>query len=102
MKTAKLTDNRANCRVFIFYPVSALVTLFFNLVRDPQHEYAKHDIELLRAASEIIGGMPIQQVRPPTQETEYLRKMLLFLSELDRLCTHAIARSSGENNETKD
>ncbi|PON23759.1 hypothetical protein TGAM01_v207406 [Trichoderma gamsii] len=81
--------------VFIFYPVSALLSLFFNILRNPRHEYAAHDMELLTLATNVIRSMPI--LRVTTHEVEYLRKMDAFVEELGRLSQAAIAKAQNEN-----
>ncbi|EHK21433.1 uncharacterized protein TRIVIDRAFT_180483 [Trichoderma virens Gv29-8] len=81
--------------VFIFYPVSALLSIFFNLLRNPQHEYADHDMGLLASATTVIRRMPMHRVT--THELEYLRKMDAFIEELGRLCQAAIAKARHEH-----
>ncbi|UKZ68497.1 uncharacterized protein TrAtP1_009529 [Trichoderma atroviride] len=81
--------------VFIFYPVSALLSLFFNILRNPRHEYAAHDMELLTLATKVIRSMPI--LRVTTHEVEYLRKMDAFVEELGRLSQAAIAKAQNES-----
>lgn len=82
-------------RVFIFYPVSALLSIFFNLLRNPQHEYAEHDIDLLASATKVIRSMPMHRVT--THELEYLRRMDAFIEELGRLCQAATAKARHEH-----
>ncbi|KAK6448736.1 hypothetical protein FP744_10004986 [Trichoderma asperellum] len=81
--------------VFIFYPVSALLSIFFNILRNPRHEYATHDVELLTLATKVIRSMPILKVT--THEVEYLRKMDAFIEELGRLSQAAITKAQNEN-----
>lgn len=81
--------------VFIFYPVSALLSIFFNILRNPRHEYATHDVELLTLATGVIRSMPMHKVT--TYEVEYLRKMDAFIEELGRLGQAAITKAQNEN-----
>ncbi|PNY27565.1 transcriptional regulatory protein [Tolypocladium capitatum] len=78
----------------VFYPVSALMTLFFNILRDPLDDQAIHDVELLSSASELIRSMPTPRVTP--YETAYLRMADEFVAELSRLGKCAIAKSQSE------
>ncbi|KAL7791849.1 hypothetical protein V8C37DRAFT_416595 [Trichoderma ceciliae] len=80
--------------MFIFYPVSALLSIFFNILRNPQHEYAAHDVELLASSTKVIRSMPIHRVT--TRELEYLRKMDAFIEELGRLSRAGIAKAQNE------
>ncbi|KAL7935569.1 fungal-specific transcription factor domain-containing protein [Trichoderma chlorosporum] len=81
--------------VFIFYPVSALMSIFFNLLRNPQNEYADHDIGLLASATKVIRSMPMHRIT--THELEYLSKMDAFIKELGRLAQAAIAKARHEH-----
>ncbi|PTB65256.1 fungal-specific transcription factor domain-containing protein [Trichoderma citrinoviride] len=81
--------------VFIFYPISALLSIFFNILRNPQHEYACQDVELLASATKVIRSMPIHRVT--THELEYLRKMDYFIEELTRLSRAAIDKARLEH-----
>ncbi|KAL7967432.1 fungal-specific transcription factor domain-containing protein [Trichoderma sp. SZMC 28014] len=80
---------------FIFYPISALLSIFFNILRNPRHEYATHDMELLTLATKVIRSMPI--LRVTTHEIEYLRKMDAFVEELGRLSQAAITKAQNES-----
>ncbi|KAL6868812.1 hypothetical protein ACO1O0_000132 [Amphichorda felina] len=80
--------------LFIFYPVSALMSLFFNILRNPHHEYAVHDVELIISAVDIIRSMPMRRVT--ARETAYLQRMDVFLVELSRLARCAIDKRRGE------
>ncbi|KHN93837.1 uncharacterized protein MAM_08316 [Metarhizium album ARSEF 1941] len=75
---------------FIFYPLSALMNLFFNILQNPGHGLAVHDMELLGTTSQIIRSMPIRRVTP--HETEYLTKMDKLVAELCRLSKGAIEK----------
>ncbi|PHH74044.1 hypothetical protein CDD80_3406 [Ophiocordyceps camponoti-rufipedis] len=45
--------------VFIFYPMSAVVTLFFHVLRNPGDAQAAADVRLLSQASDVIKTMPV-------------------------------------------
>lgn len=66
------------------------MSLFFNILRNPHHEYAVHDMELLSSASEIIRSMPMRRVT--ARETAYLQRMDAFIVELSRLARCAIGK----------
>ncbi|KAK2593082.1 hypothetical protein QQS21_009212 [Conoideocrella luteorostrata] len=75
---------------FIFYPLSAVMVLFFNILQNPDHLLATHDMELLSKASHIIRSMPIRRVT--SHEKEYLVKMDKLVAELSRLSKCAVDR----------
>ncbi|KAM4067058.1 fungal specific transcription factor [Hirsutella rhossiliensis] len=83
--------------VFVFYPVSALVTIFFSILRNPLDEQATQDVELLGLASNIIKSMPISQIT--AHEMAYLGRVDEFVAELGRLGKCAIAKSRNEAKE---
>ena len=70
------------------------MSLFFNILRNPHHEYAVHDVELIISAVDIIRSMPMRRVT--ARETAYLQRMDVFLVELSRLAWCAIDKRRGE------
>lgn len=50
------------CRILVFYPLSAVITLFCNILRDPLHQQARLDLELLSLAAGVIKSMPFRTV----------------------------------------
>lgn len=70
------------------------MSLFFNILRNPHHEYAVHDVELIISAVDIIRSMPMRRVT--ARETAYLQRMDVFLVELSRLARCAIDKRRGE------
>ncbi|KAK5991595.1 ABC-transporter-regulating transcription factor-like protein [Cladobotryum mycophilum] len=76
---------------FIFYPMSAVMTLFFNILRNPLGEHAMHDMDLLNTASNVIRSMPMRRVT--FFEMTYLRQAHEFIVELNRLSRCAMTQS---------
>ncbi|KAJ3474873.1 hypothetical protein NLG97_g9657 [Lecanicillium saksenae] len=79
---------------FIFYPMSALMTLFFSILRQPRGDNVLKDLELIRTAAVIVRTMPIHVTVPFA--TEYLRRIDVFVEELHRLAKGAIEQGSRE------
>lgn len=77
---------------FIFYPMSALMTLFFSILRRPHSDYTLQDLELIGRSSVIVRTMPIHATVPFA--TEYLRRVDAFVKELHRLAKGAIERAA--------
>lgn len=46
----------------VFYPLSAVTTLFSNILKDPLSQQARLDLELLRSSAGVIRNMPIRTV----------------------------------------
>ncbi|XWW97008.1 hypothetical protein V2A60_004988 [Cordyceps javanica] len=80
---------------FIFYPMSALMTLFFSILRRPHSDSTLQDLELIGMTSTIVRTMPIHVSVPFA--TEYLRRIDTFVKELHRLAKGTIERSSREH-----
>ncbi|KAM3501301.1 hypothetical protein MY10362_005660 [Beauveria mimosiformis] len=74
--------------VFIFYPMSALMTLFFSILRRPHGDHTLKDLELISTTSVIARTMPIHASVPFA--TEYLMRVDAFIMELHRLAKGAI------------
>lgn len=68
------------------------MTLFFNILHDPHHDFAMDDVELLCGASNVLQSMPIRRVTP--RETMYLKRMDILVRELSELSRLAIARQT--------
>ncbi|KAJ2975517.1 hypothetical protein NQ176_g5478 [Zarea fungicola] len=75
---------------FIFYPMSALMTIFFSILRNPCTDHVQDDLELISRSSTIVRGMPIHTAVPFA--TEYLRQVDRFVEELHRLAEGGIER----------
>jgi hypothetical protein len=64
------------------------MVLFFNILQNPGHGLAVHDMQLLGKTSQIIRSMPIRRVT--SHEMEYLKNMDNLVAELSRLSKCAI------------
>lgn len=80
---------------YIFYPMSALMTLFFSILREPQGDSVLQDVELISTAAVIVRTMPINVYVPFA--TEYLRRVDAFVKELHRLAQGAILQAARGN-----
>ncbi|KAK4183344.1 putative transcription factor [Podospora australis] len=74
--------------MMLFYPVSAILTLFCSILLDPLGPQAQDDLELLDSAPHLIRGIRVRQLT----ENEMLHLKLVdeFVSELSRLANCAI------------
>ncbi|OAA77786.1 Transcription factor [Akanthomyces lecanii RCEF 1005] len=79
---------------FIFYPMSALMTLFFSILRRPRGEDTLQDLDLIFKSLDIVRTMPIHVTVPFA--TEYLTRVDAFVKELHRLAKGAIERAARE------
>jgi hypothetical protein len=71
--------------------MSALTTVFFSILRDPDNEHAIEDVELLATSSRIIHNMPVYNMSQ--HKVDYLAQVDVFVAELCRLACSAIQLS---------
>ncbi len=70
--------------------MSASMTLFFNVLRQPFHENATHDIGLLDKTSDFISDLGLRM--PAGFDAQHLRNMSALIAELSSLSKCAISR----------
>lgn len=73
------------------------MSLFFNLLRHPESEYAELDLELLRTSSDTIRSMPRRL--STADEIAFLGKIDSFVEEISRLANCAVAKRQKEKRE---
>ncbi|KAB5576147.1 fungal-specific transcription factor domain-containing protein [Coniochaeta sp. 2T2.1] len=78
----------------VFYPMSAALTIFCNLLWDPLHPRAQEDLHLLSTSPELIRC--IRRRRMTENEMLQLRVADEFLAELARLGRCAISKARHE------
>ncbi|UPL04254.1 hypothetical protein LCI18_015188 [Fusarium solani-melongenae] len=83
---AELADE--SLWLIIFYPISALLTIFCNILANPLDPQAKPDIELLRATAQLIKAMPRRRLA--LYGTRRIDSIIAFVDELIQLGNSAI------------
>ncbi|KAI8292754.1 Fusaridione A cluster transcription factor fsdR [Colletotrichum sp. SAR11_240] len=78
----------------VFYPMSAILTIFCNLLLDPLNAKAEEDMELLQSVPKLIEGM--RNRRLTAYEVAHVKMIDEFVLELTRLGTSAIAKAKRE------
>lgn len=86
--------NSYDHRVIVFYPTSAIMTLFLNIIMYPLDPQAKLDIDLLSAAAELVRNMPVRKMT--SHEIGHMKLVNDFVAELIRLANCAIAKATIE------
>ncbi|KFY80980.1 hypothetical protein V499_00222 [Pseudogymnoascus sp. VKM F-103] len=81
--------------MILFYPMSALLTIFCNILLNPLDPQAAQDLELISKAPDLIKGMPIRQ--PTMDELFHINLVDEFIAELRRLGKCAISKAKQEN-----
>lgn len=82
-------------RMILFYPMTAIVTIFCNILTKPNEPNAKHDLTLLGAAPELIKKMRQRRLTP--NELMHMTQVEEFIMELIRLGNCAIQRAQANN-----
>ncbi|KZL78006.1 C6 transcription factor (fungal specific transcription factor) [Colletotrichum tofieldiae] len=78
----------------VFFPMSAILEIFCNLLLHPLHAQSEEDLELLKSVPVLIEGM---RKRHLTQhEMAHVKIVDNFVAELTRLGKCAIAKARGE------
>ncbi|KAF9875054.1 C6 transcription factor [Colletotrichum karsti] len=78
----------------VFYPMSAILTIFCNLLHEPLNSQAEEDIELLKSVPKLIEGMRNRRLTP--HEVSHVNMIDAFVGELTRLGNCAIAKARSE------
>jgi hypothetical protein len=81
----------------LFYPMSALLMIFCNLLLNPLDPQAMQDLELLNQVPEMIKGIRIRQLT--LNEILHIKLVDDFVAELTRLgkCAVMKAREGDEH-----
>ena len=79
----------------LLYPLSALLTIFYNILLNPLDPQAAQDLELLNRAPDLIRGMPVRQ--PNINALFHINLVDEFITELIRLGKCAIGKAKQEN-----
>lgn len=79
----------------MFYPMTAIVTIFCNILTKPGEPQAKDDLGLLGTAPELIKKMRQRRLTP--NELMHMTQVEDFIMELIHLGNTAIQRAQPNN-----
>ncbi|KAL7813370.1 hypothetical protein V8C26DRAFT_405728 [Trichoderma gracile] len=77
--------------IVIFYPITAILALFSNILSNPLDEVAPWDLEILRGAAGLFRGIPVRRLT--LAELTHLKFLDAFSQELARLGELAIQKA---------
>ncbi|KAH7120632.1 hypothetical protein EDB81DRAFT_914342 [Dactylonectria macrodidyma] len=80
--------------ILVFYPTTAIMSLFLNVVTYPLGPLTKADLELISSAASLVKHMPV--CRLTLRELEYMSLVHDFIAELVRLGNLAIKRAKAK------
>ena len=77
--------------MIIYYPVSALMTLFTNVLQNPQDARARSDIRLMRQVVSFLSQIAVDE------ETGGVKRMLSVCAEFERIAKIVVDKSDKES-----
>lgn len=77
-------------RLVLYYPVSALVTLFANILQNPQDARARPDLKLMHSVCQYLSELC------QADSNIHCRRMLSICSEFERIATVALEKAERE------
>ncbi|OLN96419.1 putative transcriptional regulatory protein C530.05-like protein 1 [Colletotrichum chlorophyti] len=80
--------------MLVFYPMSAILTIFCNLLLQPLHPQSEEDVELLKSVPGLIQGLRTRRLTE--HEVAHVKMIEAFVEELIRLSNCAIAKAKRE------
>lgn len=89
------SNARANhYRTLIFYPMSALLTIFCSILQNPLDPHSREDLDRLKVATVMIDRIFSRKL--PESELEHFKLVADFIIELKRLAECAIEKAWAE------
>ena len=80
-------------RLIIYYPVSALVTLFANILQNPQETRARSDLRLMNL---VVSFLSMLCTEDASRENGSVRRMLSVCSEFERIAKVVLDKADKE------
>ena len=80
------------CRLVLYYPVSALVTLFANILQNPQDARARGDLRLMSSVCSFLTMLE----RDAAEANGNVRRMLSVCSEFERIARVVLDKAERE------
>ncbi|GLA54139.1 hypothetical protein AnigIFM63604_011669 [Aspergillus niger] len=77
--------------VILFYAITAVLTLFCNIISNPRDPDTNHNMDLLQNVPSLIRSIPIRKLT--AGEVLHLQYLDVFTAELSSICVRAISKS---------
>lgn len=84
------TDLTNNDRLILYYPVSSLVTLFANILQNPQDSRARSDLKLMNLVVSFLSTLCSDEANGS------VRRMLNVCSEFERIAKVVLDKADKE------
>jgi hypothetical protein len=79
-------------RTLIFYPMSALIAIFCNILQNPSDPQATKDLALLRTATSIMERVFLRQLMS-IDEVVHIKMVADFVTELYSFASSAVEKA---------
>ncbi|KAK9233770.1 hypothetical protein V1525DRAFT_415432 [Lipomyces kononenkoae] len=93
--TARYVLSEESFWVLVFYPITAVLTIFCNILLNPLDPRADEDLDLLNKVPDLIKRIPSRELS--LNKVMHIKLTEDFLTELSRLGKCAIIKASKEN-----
>lgn len=90
----RLSQTLTTFRAILFYPMSAILTIFCNILLHPCHPESSKDCELLHKAPVLVRGIFGRHLS--VNEIMHIKLLTEFVNELGRLAGCAIEKAHNE------
>ncbi|KAL5688470.1 hypothetical protein EMGR_000775 [Emarellia grisea] len=78
-------------RIILFYAITAVLTLFCNIISNPRDAEASHNVNLLQMTPGLIRRIPVRKLT--LGEVIHLQYLDGFTAELAAICVRAVSKS---------
>jgi hypothetical protein len=82
-------------RTLVFYPMSAVLVIFCNILQNPLDPQSRKDLDLLKIASGMVERVCLRQLSS-VNEVVHLKLVANFVVELKQLAGRAIEKAWAE------
>ncbi len=80
--------------MIVFYPMSAVITIFNSILLDPLHPRAMDDLELIASVPDVVRSVGVR--RMGERERIHMDAADRFLAEFARLAKSAVVRAQAQ------
>ncbi|USP75662.1 hypothetical protein yc1106_02936 [Curvularia clavata] len=84
-------------RMILFYPMSALLTLFYGILHRPRSPQSRRDLELLKDVPPMIRRIPISRWEKMENASRQIQAVDELVEELTTLAQRAIDKATQDN-----
>lgn len=95
-----MVHTNRHVRFVIFFPISALLTIFCNILQNPLHPHHAKDLELLKEAPGIVREALSDQKH--THDVKNIKSIEELMTLMGKLANSAIEKATRESSDRSD